>query len=778
MNSFTNTKKQKKFIITLVILILFSFGCPKSVKAFDTNDIIAAPARIFWMIERGLLTFLNNIFANEENKAVLYEEPDDNNYIVENLTIVLTPDNIIKGKFLLFDANIFRELTKENSQYYYDYEEGGDVYTGKVELRRMIAGWYYALRNFAIIALLSVLVYVGIRMILSTIAQDKAKYKVMFKDWLVALCLLVVMHYIMIGILNMTSIVVDAVGGGSGTDLLGTAIRDLTGVLSEESEDNDYEYKSESGETLTLSDAYAKVVVIGGVLIYTFIFAIKYLKREFTIIFLILLGPVSCITYPIDKISDGKAQAFNRWFSEFLYQVIVQPFHLLLYIVLIGTASQLAETNVLYALVCFAIMGPAEKFVKEMFGFKDKLGSPLGGFVGGALASKMLSSIRGGGDKQGKGGNGGGESDDSSDLPTKSTEEPQYKGEEENSDQDGNTSGASAAGAFQDSEDPKRDAEREALEEKIADGQIDESELTDEQKELLGKNENKNEDENENEKSSLAKRFGKKVVGAMGTAMSVHNQRAAKKWGSTSRTQRWLNRGKSLLKRTAGLAFKTAAVGAGAATLGVVGLAAGQGAKGAMLGAALGGSLAKKTIKGASGFYKGAKDYGRAYLRDGDRGTRFSKENAAFNRFSSDPKQIERAAKALKKKNGREPTRKELHQEMKDRFDLSRYGLKGEQLDRAVASFQKHCPTDKINDTATRNDELRKTAFAAKLSDDYGYKGKDFMSGRTMQEAREGLAKRFTDKGVPQGTAQKNAEDYLRRAAEINGSNITFGNKK
>ena len=51
-------------------------------------------------------------------------------------------------------------------------------------------------------------------------------------------------------------------------------------------------------------------------------------------IFLILIGPISCITYPIDKISDGKAQAFNKWFSEFMSEVLIQPFHLLLYVVL------------------------------------------------------------------------------------------------------------------------------------------------------------------------------------------------------------------------------------------------------------------------------------------------------------------------------------------------------------------------------------------------------------------------------------------------------------
>lgn len=212
MNMYTNTKKSKKFILILVLLILFSFCYPKNVKAwFEGEDIVAAPAKIFWLIEEGVLTFLNNLFTNEDNSTEKVVSEDDNGFETTQLDVKLTPDNIIKGRFLLFDANIFREITNDSD--YLDYKEGGSVSEGKKALRDTIAGWYYALRNFAIVALLSVLVYVGIRMILSTVAQDKAKYKVMFKDWLVALCLVVVMHYMMIGILNIASMITDALGG-------------------------------------------------------------------------------------------------------------------------------------------------------------------------------------------------------------------------------------------------------------------------------------------------------------------------------------------------------------------------------------------------------------------------------------------------------------------------------------------------------------------------------------------------------------------------------------
>ena len=65
------------------------------------------------------------------------------------------------------------------------------------QLQSTVASWYLALRNIALVALLSVLVYIGIRIMLSSIASDKAKYKQMLIDWTVAICLVFLMHYIM-----------------------------------------------------------------------------------------------------------------------------------------------------------------------------------------------------------------------------------------------------------------------------------------------------------------------------------------------------------------------------------------------------------------------------------------------------------------------------------------------------------------------------------------------------------------------------------------------------
>ena len=51
-------------------------------------------------------------------------------------------------------------------------------------------------------------------------------------------------------------------------------------------------------------------------IIYTIRFTWTYLKRVVNMAFLTLIAPVVALTYPIDKVADGKAQAFNLWIKR------------------------------------------------------------------------------------------------------------------------------------------------------------------------------------------------------------------------------------------------------------------------------------------------------------------------------------------------------------------------------------------------------------------------------------------------------------------------------
>ena len=55
MNMYINTKKSKKFIIVLVMLILFNICYPKQVHAFDFGGNIS---EFFFMLEKGIIISL------------------------------------------------------------------------------------------------------------------------------------------------------------------------------------------------------------------------------------------------------------------------------------------------------------------------------------------------------------------------------------------------------------------------------------------------------------------------------------------------------------------------------------------------------------------------------------------------------------------------------------------------------------------------------------------------------------------------------------------------
>lgn len=78
-----------------------------------------------------------------------------------------------------------------------------------LELKDTVATWYKALRAIALVGLLSVLVYIGIRILISSTGQEKAKYKKMIGDWLAAICILFVLQYIMIFITEITQKITD-----------------------------------------------------------------------------------------------------------------------------------------------------------------------------------------------------------------------------------------------------------------------------------------------------------------------------------------------------------------------------------------------------------------------------------------------------------------------------------------------------------------------------------------------------------------------------------------
>ena len=283
---------------------------------------------------------------------------------------------------------------------------------GQVEslgsVRQVISSWYKTLRMIAIVGMLSVLIYTGIRIMISSTANEKAKYKEWLINWIVGFILLFVLHYIM----NFITTAIDKLN-----DLL---VSTMQYIKVSYTANKFLPGNNKSGEFATnliglvrfLAQSSVSDFKMGYLIIYWFLitytikFTIVYLKRLVNMAFLTLIAPIIAFTYPLDKMADGQAQGFNAWLKEYVYNALLQPVHFILYYSLVGASIKIAAVNPLYAIAVLTFMTEGEKLLKKILGF-DKaqglgtvkgmqdvvIGATLGSGVAGLL-TKARGSIK------------------------------------------------------------------------------------------------------------------------------------------------------------------------------------------------------------------------------------------------------------------------------------------------------------------------------------------------------------------------------------------------
>ena len=351
-----------------------------------------------------------------------------------------SPEEIFQGKILLFNVDFFGDPIEikqdSNGSYYYEDDNGNKVTTSSqniaADLSGTISRWYVGIRNIALVAMMIVLLYIGIRMLISTLASDKAKYRQLLQDWIIGLLLLFLMHYIMAFSVTLVQKLTDIVS--SSIDENAFAVKfpvDDNGKIVKWFNENDMTYMlyDESGNCLGNEDGtqdvnkddvafvlyptnllgklrldlqfdtggwgYVGYAICYLVLVFfTVYFTFQYLRRVLYMAFLTLIAPIVAVTYPIDKINDGSAQGFTKWFREYIFNLLIQPMHLLLYFILVTSAFDLAGSNVIYSIVAIGFMLPAEKLLRSLFGFeKASTPSSLNTAAGAAVVMGGLNKL-------------------------------------------------------------------------------------------------------------------------------------------------------------------------------------------------------------------------------------------------------------------------------------------------------------------------------------------------------------------------------------------------
>lgn len=245
-----------------------------------------------------------------------------------------------------------------------------------VQIKKVVATWYYVMRFLAAAALLIVFVGVGLKMALSTIASEKAVYKRMLVDWVVGAILVFAIHYIMIFVVYMNGALIKVVKESA------NSINKVSMMQLAEKSDTDIEYTDEELEIsiyeAVRTRAYDPKLMNGltGMLMYMTLvyfairYSIVYLKRLLTLIVLTLMAPAVGVSYAIQKVFSGKSQSLTNWGTEYTMNVLIQVVHAIIYSVFISTALILSLQSVAGMILALILMNyslKAEKTFRTIF---------------------------------------------------------------------------------------------------------------------------------------------------------------------------------------------------------------------------------------------------------------------------------------------------------------------------------------------------------------------------------------------------------------------------
>ena len=271
-----------------------------------------------------------------------------------------TIEKAVFNLFGIFDVNYF----DFGSSYKIGNKKTKTVNTDDLilDVRESIAKFYYILRLVASALNLLILIYVGIRMALSTISSDKAKYKKMLLAWFESLVVLFMMQYIIILVIKISGIF---------TNVLYDIRTDMIANGSKSFEDTVIE-NIFSSMMIKSGWTYVMYSIIFWFLVFIQTkFFLLYFKRQITVGFLIMISPIISVVYPIDKIGDGKAQSFVMWFNEFAINVFIQPIHAFIYLAFMFTAGEIANKSLIVAMIFMLFMTKVEKIILQLFNLKN-----------------------------------------------------------------------------------------------------------------------------------------------------------------------------------------------------------------------------------------------------------------------------------------------------------------------------------------------------------------------------------------------------------------------
>ncbi len=293
-------------------------------------------------------------------------------------------------------------------------------------LQSSISAVYNAFRYLVTAVYIVVLVYLAIRMMLSSVGRQKAKYKELFKYWLIGLLLLFSFHWVMAGVIWLSNTIVEILYKTTISMMSSTTVWEEVSKVSHfsathynQSPITDYIFYEITHFLGTVAEIGLVASVFGWALVFAvpilalvfaimlirsaFSIIITYFKRLFTILVLVLLFPIVVLSYVFDKIGDRKAQTLSIWIKEFVTNVMIQPIHALI-LTFIGIMFAKASSSLLlnnaffgpiFCLLALRLIPMGEELLKKLFQISSQMGPGSHGIAGSvAQAGLALRGMR------------------------------------------------------------------------------------------------------------------------------------------------------------------------------------------------------------------------------------------------------------------------------------------------------------------------------------------------------------------------------------------------
>lgn len=316
-----------------------------SLMATIVQALASAVGNVFLAIS----TFIRVIV----NQGGLYYT--DSEYSAENVQW-FSVCALVFGEYLLFNANVYQLTSSLNSSV------GSTTVISIMDgIKEFALGIFTLFRYFAIALILLILIFTVLRLAVSDLAVDRARYKTVLKAWVAGLIFICALPYIIVIINTICDYL---------TDFLWNARLTLE-EAGYSSFENELYLESLNGivETGGLKVA-AYVIEFVAFLIIQIKFIGKYLKRLVSALVLVATAPIIGVGHVFSILAGKEVGTISRWVSKYTTNMIMQPLHALIYLIFMFGASEIAISAPLLAVLFLWALSRAEKIFSAILQIK------------------------------------------------------------------------------------------------------------------------------------------------------------------------------------------------------------------------------------------------------------------------------------------------------------------------------------------------------------------------------------------------------------------------